>query len=597
MRPRLLENVRYVDSEGDAYVQGDHGTCTIAGEYAYVWLSRLAPLLTGEHTLEELTRSLSSERRSLVRGLVTALAEHRFVVDAGTEQSHGLSPVELETYAPEIAFIRYGFDSAERRFERLREARILLVGSGPVLAALARAGLTSGWRDVRLIEAGGAPTDVAACLTAARRDEDQKLCSGDLPDLEQARIWDETDVVLQVHDGERDDALLDLAARCAHHGTALGQMWVRHDEAWLSRVSAWNAVSYWRRLAGLAHQESGAGEWLSGSVPEVLAAQMALSCFEHLTGMARGLRRPELTRVDLRTLDTRNHLVQPCQWAAGPDASLPDAAACEPVAAEALLERVAEYVDARTGVLGLLDEQELVQMPLAVCRAIVSDPRGALPPESRAVPVIGWGSDHGSARLRTVLAALSSYQALTAAGSAPAPYVAPVGVAAGLSWPQAVAAGLAQHCEAVLRQVSLEEIPTVAPLADAQVAHLVELLETAGEPVRVHDLGGVLGIPAYAVAGAAPACASTEVAAMRSALERALLRWQSRTEQQPDYADVPVRWVGDDCPDPGSAEAFADRMTAALTRAGHTPRVRPLVSDSEVARLLPFTVHVAVDGG
>ncbi|WP_274563338.1 hypothetical protein [Streptomyces spiramyceticus] len=592
-----MENVQYVDSEGAAYVQGDHGTCTIAGEHAYVWLSRLAPLLTGEHTLEELTCSLSLERQALVRGLVTALAKHRFVVDVGAEQPHGLSPVELETYAPEIAFIRYGFDSAEWRFERVREARIVLVGSGPVLASLLRVGLTSGWRSVRLIDAGGVPTDLAACLAAARRDEGQKVISGSLGDLDQAQIWDETDVVLQVHDGERDDVLLDLAARCARHRTALGQGWVRRDEAWLSRVSAWNAVSYWRRLAGLAHQASGAGEWLSGAVPEVLAAQMALSCFEHLTGMAPELRRPELARVDLRTLDTRSHLVQSCLWAAVPDASLPDVAACEPVAAEDLLERVAEYVDARTGVLGLLDEQDLVQMPWAVCRAIVSDPRGVLPAGSPAVSVIGWGSDRSSARLRTVLAALSGYQALAAVGAASAPYVAPVGVAAGLSWPQAVAAGLAQQCEAVLRQVSLAEFPTVAPLADAQVAHLVALLETAGERVRIHDLCGVLEVPAYAVAGAAPACASTAPAAMRFALERALLAWQSRTERQPDYADVPVRWVGDDCPDPQSAEAFADRMTAALTRAGRTPRVRPLVSDSEVARLLPFTVHVAVDGG
>ncbi|GAA2923985.1 hypothetical protein [Streptomyces enissocaesilis] len=596
MRPRLLENVRYVDSEGAAYVQGDHGACTISGEHAYAWLSRLAPLLTGEHTFKELTRSLSAERQALVWDLVTALAKHRFVVDVGEEQPHGLSPDEVETYAPEIAFIRYGFDSAERRFERVREARVLLVGSGPVLAALLRTGLNSGWRSVRVADAGAVPTDLAACLAAARRDGDQTVLSVSLCDLDQAQIWDETDVVLQVHEGERDDALLDLAARCARHQTALGQVWVRGDEAWLSRAGLFDALSYWRRLAGLAHRPSGDGEWLSGAVPEVLAAQLALSCFEHLTEMAPMPARPELARVDLRTLDTRSHLVHPCLWADGPDVSLPDAAACEPVTAEDLLERVAEYVDARTGVLGLLDEQDLAQMPWAVCRAILSDPLGALPAWPSAASVIGWGADRSSARLRTVLAALSSYQALAAAGPASSPYVAPVGVAGGLSWPQAVAAGLAQQCEAVLRQVGVADFPAVAPLADAQVTHLVELLETAGEQVRIHDLGGVLGVPAYAVAGAVPACASTPVAAMRFALERALLAWQSRTERQPDYADVPVRWAGDDCPDLESAKTFAKEMTAALTRAGRTPRVQPLASDSEVARLLPFTVYVAVDG-
>jgi hypothetical protein len=102
--------------------------------------------------------------------------------------------------------------------------------------------------------------------------------------------------------------------RCARHRTALGQVWVRRDEAWLGRVGTCNAVSYWRRLAGLTHEPSGsggAGEWLSGALPEVLAAQLALSCFGHLTGMAPALAQPELARVDLRTLDARRHLVHP----------------------------------------------------------------------------------------------------------------------------------------------------------------------------------------------------------------------------------------------------------------------------------------------
>ncbi|HUR09542.1 MAG TPA: hypothetical protein VM347_43880, partial [Nonomuraea sp.] len=220
MKPRLLGNVQYVDCGGAVYVQGDHGACTLTGEHAYAWLSRLAPLLTGEHTLEELTRSLSPERRDMAAGLVAALMEHRFVVDACDEEPHRLSLEERKTYAPEIAFIRYGFASAERRFERLREARILLAGSGPVLAALLRAGLNSGWRTVRVIDVGEVLTDPAIVLAEARRDGDQKVLSGDPRDVDQTRIWDETDVVLQVHDGERDDALLDLAARCARHRIA-----------------------------------------------------------------------------------------------------------------------------------------------------------------------------------------------------------------------------------------------------------------------------------------------------------------------------------------------------------------------------------------
>ncbi|MEV5573426.1 hypothetical protein AB0L06_25570 [Spirillospora sp. NPDC052269] len=617
MRPRLLDDVRYAKCDGGVFLESDWGACTISGEHGYAWLTRLAPFLTGEHTLQELTGPLSPDRRDLVERLVGALAEHRFVVDARDEEPHGLSVAEQEIYAPEIAFIRYGFDSAERRFERLRQARITLVGSGPVLAALLRAGLHSGWRTVRVTDVGDEPVDLPAAVAEARRDLDQvALADGS----EQA--WDDADVVLHVHDGDRTDALESMAAACARHGVALGQLWVRRDEAWMTPVGTMDvASSCWRRLAGLPRGRTSPADaaddadWLTGAVPTVLAAHTALSCFEHLTSMTDTSKTStgaasvdtSVTVIDLRTLDTRRHRVFPYS---GPHAPGPDVAPLPPLTADDLLSRVAEYVDARTGVLGTLDSGDLAQTPLRVCRATVSDPRGALPAWSAEPSVIGWGETADSTRLRTVLAGLATYQALAGAQKAKAPYVAPVGVAAGLSWPQALAAALAQHCQVLLRQNDPGDFPMATVLPDARVEQLVALLEAAGERVEVRDLGEVLGLPAY-VAGtspeltrsrgdgsvmfAAPACASSPAAAMRAALERALLDWQSRTERQPWYAEPPVRWFEDEEADDGDVERFAEAMTEALTEAGYKPTVHPLTHDAQVARLLPFVAQVVTD--
>jgi hypothetical protein len=55
MRPRLLDDVCYVEVEDGVYVQSELDACTLTGRHSYTWL---APYLTGGHTLEELTASL-----------------------------------------------------------------------------------------------------------------------------------------------------------------------------------------------------------------------------------------------------------------------------------------------------------------------------------------------------------------------------------------------------------------------------------------------------------------------------------------------------------------------------------------------------------
>jgi len=229
---------------------------------------------------------------------------------------------------------------------------------------------------------------------------------------------------------------------------------------------------------------------------------------------------------------------------------------------------------------------------LRVCGATVADPDGRLPPWAPRPRVFGWGPDWQSARVRALLAGLATYQSLLEDGQPSVPYVAPVGVAAGLSRAQAVAAGLAQHCERLLRRCDPGGFPAVPLMDDPQVTRLAGLLDATGERVIVRDLTGVLGIPAYCAGDRAAACGMTAQAAMRRALERMLLAWQARTEGQPDYADPVPRWADDVCGQGADAEAAVGAFTRALADAGREPVVSPLGRDAEVAGLLPFVVRV-----
>jgi hypothetical protein len=454
--------------------------------------------------------------------------------------------------------------------------------AGPTAAALLQAGLGSGWKDIRV---SGAPiAGLSAAIAAGRRDAAQcvRECEG---------VPDDADVVLHVHQGEDPAPLIAVGGRSGRAG--VGQVWVRGDEAWIAPVSDRGPASCWHRVACWPPPPDEPGvDCLTGPVPAVVAAQAVLSCFEYLTGMAGPAADLVLTRTDLRTLDTRRHHVRPLRLDVGDaEGELPPAV----LAIEDLLERAASYVDPRTGVLGGLGEGALAQVPLKVCGATVSDPTGRLPSWAPRPRVFGWGPDQRAAGVRALLAGVATYQSLLEDERPSVPYVAPVGVAAGLSWPQAVAAGLAQHCDRLLRRHDPGGFPAVSLVDDPQVARLAVLLAAAGERVIVRDLTGVLGLPAYAAGDCAAACGLTAEVAMRRALERMLLAWQARTEGQPDYADPVARWADDLGGEGQDAEAAVGALTRALAGAGREPAVSVLGRDAEVAGLLPFVVRVACD--
>ncbi|MEV0621987.1 hypothetical protein AB0I81_52320 [Nonomuraea sp. NPDC050404] len=744
-------------------MHSDYGACTLRGRQAYAWLARLAPALTGRHTLAELTAQLPGDRRAMVEGLVGRLAEQRFVVDARQARPHGLTGAELSVYAEEIAFIGYALDSPQERFERIRRARLVLTGEGPLLEALVGACVGTGWRHVTII--GPDPGPAARAANAARRDPAQEfrtlttatdpaapgwVIAGDpdAPDRVIAGDADKPDRVIAgdvdapgwVIPGDADvvlqvsadlDSLVATARACEAAGVVLGQVYAGPSEVWMSQVgrpSVTAAESGWHRLAGLSGAVPVAPDedLLAGPVPTVVAAMPALACFSHVTGLDTGSERT-LTRVDLRTLDTLPHRFLPHPRAAtrpggGPEAieeltkalaphapapgtapalgiaPAPGIAPSADVEPSELLGRLTEeLVDSRLGLLGMLDEQALAQSPLAVCQAVVSDPFGALPGWAPRPRAFGWGPDQRTARLRCLLAALATYGLLALAPDRkgtiwgvnlpdglphPVPETSlrltgrgtstgtgigtgtgtgtgvsngsgsgsgtgigtstgtgtprpPIGTGAGLSWLEALAAGLRSHCEHLLAThlsatpdhqadpagpagtsapaaTSTAGTPTAGTFTTATLATdraestarletredplaeaLLRQLMLAGETPQIRDHTDVLGVPAVALTipgrETLVSVAATVPDAVRDALERVLLRWQSRTTDQHAYAEARPFWS----PDGDPAEAVRT-MAGALRRAGKVPVAVPLDGDPEAFRLLPFVTRVVL---
>jgi len=557
MRPRLLDDVRYIECDGGVYVENGQGSCVLNGAQAYEWIHRLVPHLNGAHTLTEITQNLPGPHREMVESLTRTLVENRFVVDVLKDRPHSLSAEELTEYSDEIAFIRYRYDSAEWRFQRIRDARILLVGTGEVIKAVEQAGRDSGW---------------------------QHVAAG--PDGPIRRI-DSSDLVVQVESGDATDVLARTSRVCADSGIALTQVCVRNEDVWLSgvRTGSSSAEPGWRALAD--EEESSGHDWLTGAVPALIAAQVTLGCFRHLAGM-RPERQgapygkdtdPALIRVDLATLETSAHRThRPPSNPAAAERSASDTITSlrdeRPVPLSSLLDRATKLTDPYLGPLRDLGERNLPQTPLATCSATVAGPSRHLDP----VTVLGWGPDGDVARGRALLSALAVYGSLHAGAEGWGVDLLDgtlrrvglddslVGVAAGLSWNQAVEGCLLAHCE----RLPMEPRSSPTTLPDATVRQL----ELTGEAYQIHDHSDVLGLPAYSVSVAgrevARAVAATSGQALRRVTERALLDWQVRSAGHPGSHGA--RWA-----EPSEGEPPLRVLAGALLRAtGLTPFAVPL---------------------
>lgn len=622
LRPRLLDDVRFAECDEGVYLHSDRGSFVLAGKSAYAWMDRLAPFLTGEYTLAEISGDLPATHGAMVRKFVEALTAQGFVTDARADRPHTLTEVEQSEYAEEIAFVRYGFDSAEWRFQRWREARVLVIGTGPVSVCTVEAGVRSGWRRPTIVsdEDQGDVWRAAVKATRDPRQEIRRAAVDDhLPDLISG-----ADLVLQVEWPDQADRLAGVARECARAGVSLGQMLVRAEDAWLASAAGPDVEEAWRRLADRSPHRGQQHPWLSGAVPTVLAAQFVLTAFRNVTGMSEPDAR--LIRIDLRDLNTSAHQLPgsptgtPSAWASESAAErIAVLRQATPDTVSGLLGRVRPFVDEHVGLISALTEGSLPQVPLAMCAAVGADP-------GQAATLVGWGGSREIARCRAVLGALAE-RAWSAAARRSADRAAlwgqdvltgdvrpvradavgfagdhvPEGVAAGLSWVEAVEAGLLALWERVVR---MDESPATMDIdcglaeADRGVQDVLALLEQTGANHQFRDHTKAYGLPAYSVEVdgrlVALSVAASPVEALHGASSRALLAWQAGTGRGTVCVPPVRRWA--DVHGRPITTGWATVRTLARTLREHTGRgpVVLVLDDGSTDPVLPFAVQVVL---
>ncbi|MEU2628883.1 hypothetical protein ABZ641_17795, partial [Kitasatospora sp. NPDC007106] len=432
IRPRLRGDVYVMRVPEGAYIRSNLGGSMLKGASTYEWIQRIAPLLDGTRTLGELCAAVPEQSRAALARLTLLLLGKGYVKNVLDDRPHTLTADLARTYAANIAFVEYFTDSPELRFERYREAAVVLTGAGPLLQALTNAQLRSGVRTATVAPFPESPFDrdrVAEHLAAARAlDPDQRLAH--LEAVDDDRLAAGAAMVLHVADRPMIGRARRLPRTARAAGAAFAQAVAVGDEAWIGPVigedgdaTAWESA--WRRLCALAPDLPGAdlrdrpdlapSDFLRGPTVALVANQLCFAAFRHLTGIDRGQAADRLVRFDLETLETATHafLPHPLALPAVPDDPARPAAlsAAPPVDDEELARRAVDCVDPRTGVFAEITERDYEQLPLFVSEVMVSDPVGLA---GGPFPVHGCGESVVESRQRAVRRAFERYAAVMA---------------------------------------------------------------------------------------------------------------------------------------------------------------------------------------
>ncbi|MGP3974518.1 TOMM precursor leader peptide-binding protein [Streptomyces sp. 8N114] len=157
VRPRLRADALFTATEDGALLQYPEGRFVLKGRTAYQWMCRLAPHLTGAHTVAELCQGLPEERRATVTAMVRTLLRRGVVRDvhpdnpASQHGSYPLSDAVRDRFRDQLAYLDHQLGGgAATAFARFRDTRVLIAGRGEAAESCALTLLRNGMRTVTL---------------------------------------------------------------------------------------------------------------------------------------------------------------------------------------------------------------------------------------------------------------------------------------------------------------------------------------------------------------------------------------------------------------------------------------------------------------
>ncbi|MFT9598295.1 putative thiazole-containing bacteriocin maturation protein [Mesobacillus sp.] len=528
------------------YLRNNSCSFRLEGNGIDQWVEKLLPMFNGEYSLGKLTDGLPDAYRERVYQIAEVLLENGFVRDVSQDKQHQLSEQVLKKFASQIEFVDNLAGSGASRFQSFRNAKVLAVGSGPMLNSLVSTLLESGLQKLNVSITDEVPTNrqrLAELVNHARRTD---------PEVEyeehNSEDWSELlrpfEAVLYISQYGNVEGLRLLQSICKEERKTFipailfkqtglaGPLFTPDSEL------CWESV--WRRLHSsvlVKEQKVSAASLTTGAL---LANVITFELYKELAGITKAEQRNRIYLLNLETLEGSWHLVSPHPLVTGVFSSIEvgnfenllghDQRKAEP---EKLLQYFSLLTSKETGVLHEWEEGDLKQLPLAQCRVQAADPLSDGPSELLAARIC-TGLTHEEARMEAALTGIESYASRMAEVIENGRIL---GVGAGESFAEAVGRGLQKCLSTELNNRLLNEKESITLIdyeliEDERCAFYLKALTTIQGAPQAGVGKEVRGFPVIWIGTKKGWYGSTGLnttLALRSALQKALSNVQNES--------------------------------------------------------------------
>jgi putative thiazole-containing bacteriocin maturation protein len=393
-----------------------------------MWVEKLLPMFNGEYSLADITKGLQGPYRNRVFEIADVLYRNGYVRDVSQDRPHRLTESNLKTYGSQIEFLESFGDSGAYRFQKYRGAKVLTIGSGPILVSLISALIESGLPKINVVLTNSVPTDRRRLMELedyARKTDPEVTVKEMTPENNGKSDWREMvkpfDFILYVS-GEGDIAeLRSLHTLCREEkkmflpaisfqkvGFAGPLVHPDSDGCW---------ESAWRRIHKSALGEDKTIDARSSVGEAMLANVIVFELFKQQTSMMPMAPNNQFYLLNLETMEGNWHFFIPHPLVTGGisadrvseiDSKLEDERNKEQKSD--LLLFFSQLTSKETGIFHLWDEEDLPQLPLSQCGIQVVNPLSEGPAELMPKRICA-GMTHREARRESGLTGIEEYVA------------------------------------------------------------------------------------------------------------------------------------------------------------------------------------------
>ncbi|WP_139378364.1 putative thiazole-containing bacteriocin maturation protein [Mesobacillus jeotgali] len=387
------------------------------------WVEKLLPMFNGEYSLGNLTNGLQEPYRQRVYQIAEVLLQNGFVRDVSKDEPHQLSEQVLKKFASQIEFVDNLAGSGPWRFQSFRNAKVLAIGSGPMLNSLVSSLLDSGLKQLNVSITSDVPTNrkrlTELAHHARKTDSVLELHEWAVKQGDWRELLRPYDSVLYVSQNGNLEELRKLQSICREEKKTFIPAVLFKQSGIAGPIfnpdsdASWESA--WRRLhtsVRIKEQEIPA---VSSTTGALLANVITFELFKDITGVTTAEQKHRIYLLDIETLEGSWHSFLPHPLEKGEPTAIKvedpetriehDIQRTEP---EKLLHYFSLLTSKETGILHVWEEGDLTQLPLAQCRVQAADPISDGPAELLEAIVCN-GLTHEEARIEAALAGIEDY--------------------------------------------------------------------------------------------------------------------------------------------------------------------------------------------